>query len=230
VHACVAQAFFCMAALAAVVTSRWWLETTPRAKTTASRRLVALACVSVGAIYLQLIFGAVMRHDKAGLAIPDYPLHYGHVVPRTDAQSMARINEYRVLELNLERVEPEQVWIHFTHRTWAYAVSVLVLALAGHVVCHNRADGKLLVPAVTLVGLLGTQVTLGILTVLWKKPADVASLHVAVGALTLLTTFVLAVRAARLYGGTAVERAGEVDDRTRPAPGGREVNVNPLPV
>jgi hypothetical protein len=38
-----------------------------------------------------------------------------------------------------------------------------------------------------------------VLTVLWRKPADVASLHVAVGALTLVTTFVLTVRAARLY-------------------------------
>src|SRR6266480_2358267 len=26
VHACVAQAFFCLAALVAVVTSRWWME------------------------------------------------------------------------------------------------------------------------------------------------------------------------------------------------------------
>jgi heme A synthase len=49
---------------------------------------------------------------------------------------------------------------------------------------------------VALIGvLLITQITLGILTVLLKKPADVASTHVAVGALTLMTTFVLLVRA-----------------------------------
>jgi heme A synthase len=41
-------------------------------------------------------------------------------------------------------------------------------------------------------------VTLGILTVLLRKPADVASAHVAVGALILVTTFTLAVRAWRL--------------------------------
>jgi len=51
------------------------------------------------------------------------------------------------------------------------------------------------VPIVIIAGLLVAQITLGILTVLMKKPADIASLHVAVGALTLMTTFVLFVRA-----------------------------------
>jgi heme A synthase len=47
--------------------------------------------------------------------------------------------------------------------------------------------------------LLFTQLTLGVLTVLLRKPADIASAHVAVGALVLVTTFVLAVRSMRLY-------------------------------
>jgi heme A synthase len=47
--------------------------------------------------------------------------------------------------------------------------------------------------------LLAAQVTLGVLTVLYRKPADVASAHVAVGALLLVTSFVLAARAGRLY-------------------------------
>ena len=47
--------------------------------------------------------------------------------------------------------------------------------------------------------LLVTQVTLGLLSVYLQKPADIASLHVAVGALVLATTFFIAVRAFRLY-------------------------------
>ncbi|MGH7215290.1 MAG: hypothetical protein ACREIT_11055, partial [Tepidisphaeraceae bacterium] len=42
-------------------------------------------------------------------------------------------------------------------------------------------------------------VTLGVMTVLMRKPADIASAHVATGALFLVTTFVLAVRSMRLY-------------------------------
>jgi len=46
-------------------------------------------------------------------------------------------------------------------------------------------------PAVILLVLLMAQVTLGVLTVLLRKPADVASSHVAVGALVLVTSFVM---------------------------------------
>jgi hypothetical protein len=37
--------------------------------------------------------------------------------------------------------------------------------------------------------------------VLYRKPADIASSHVAVGALILVTTFALTVRGIRLYSG-----------------------------
>ena len=47
--------------------------------------------------------------------------------------------------------------------------------------------------------LIAAQLTLGVCTVLYRKPADVASAHVAVGALVLVTAFVTAARAARLH-------------------------------
>jgi heme A synthase len=40
-----------------------------------------VAAVTAGAVFLQLLVGAVMRHTKAGLAIPDFPLALGRVVP-----------------------------------------------------------------------------------------------------------------------------------------------------
>jgi cytochrome c oxidase assembly protein subunit 15 len=55
-----------------------------------------------------------------------------------------------------------------------------------------------LAPAALLAALLLVQVTLGLLTVYLRKPADVASAHVAVGALTLVTAFALCIRCARL--------------------------------
>ena len=55
--------------------------------------------------------------------------------------------------------------------------------------------------AILMASLLPVQVTLGLLTVILRKPADVASAHVAVGALLLVTTFVLTVRAARAAAG-----------------------------
>lgn len=204
VHACFAQAFFCLAAFMAVVTSKWWIKTESRPLTTASRRLIALAFACVAAIYLQLIIGACMRHFKAGLAIPDFPTNYGHILPPPNLQA---INNYRVMKLNLDPVTMGQIWLHFAHRIGALIVTILLLSLIAHVIYHNRRDRKLLAPAIALFFLLASQITLGILTVLWRKPADIASAHVAVGALTLVTTFVLAVRARHLYSNSSVVAA-----------------------
>src|SRR5258706_8647425 len=66
VHACVAQAFFCLAALVAVVTSRWWVEAPePLEVDRDGRKVIRLGIVAVVAIYAQLIAGAVMRHYEA---------------------------------------------------------------------------------------------------------------------------------------------------------------------
>jgi heme A synthase len=83
---------------------------------------------------------------------------------------------------------------------------------------HRRDLNRL---ARGLVLLLITQLTLGVLTVILRKPADIASLHVAVGALTLLVTFVLAARAVRLYSPSLIGkpefRRANVDATLRPA-------------
>lgn len=201
VHACVAQAFFCFAAFVAVYTSSWWNQ--PRPKSTANRGqgLFTLGVITVAAIYAQLIVGATMRHYQAGLAIPDLPLAYGHVLPPTNQAALDAANWQRArMEPPLPAVSLEQVWLHFAHRVGAVVVSILVLWLAWTVVGRYRMHPRLVRPGLLLVVLLAVQLTLGVLTVLLRKPADVASSHVAVGALVLVTSFVLTARAARLFG------------------------------
>jgi heme a synthase len=202
VHACVAQAFFCLAALVTVVTSRWWLaaESQRDAGAVAGRRLIRLAVVACVVIYLQLLIGATMRHYRAGLAIPDLPLAYGRVIPPTDATTLQNAQISLAGEAWWEASEATlgQVWLAFGHRIGAVAVSIVTIALAVVVLRKHQRPG-LAGLAWLLIGLLLAQLTLGVLTVLLKKPADVASAHVAVGALVLLTTFVLAVRSMRLY-------------------------------
>ena len=282
VHACVAQAFFCLAALTAVVTSKWWYQApdlSRAADAPAGRRLIVAGVVAFVAIYAQLMVGATMRHYQAGLAVPDLPLAYGQVIPATDAASLDKINEYRTWQLQLPRVTAGQIWLHMGHRlgavvvtlalSWlitqtlrrdrgvsvlhvlaAFATTVLGLGLLGvaHAVgsTHYYAEGvgsglkffvpavafivatvvllrrartpmRLVPPAILLAGLLVIQITLGVLTVLYRKPADVASAHVAVGALTLLTTFVLTVRSIRLYrAGVARRAAAETEETESP--------------
>ena len=202
VHACFAQAFFCLAALVAVVTSRWWIGTegfsSSEAEGAAGRAVFRVAAVALFSIYLQLVIGALMRHYGAGLAIPDLPLAYGKILPPLTDDGLRRVNEMRLWDAGLPRVTLAQVWLHFAHRVGAVVVVAHVLWAALRVLGRHRRPG-LVAPAVGMIVLLATQATLGVLTVLYRKPADVASAHVAVGALLLVTTFVLAARAARLY-------------------------------
>ena len=209
VHACFAQAFFCLAALSAVVTSRWWVDAEDRSAESSGRKLFRLAAVAVFSVYLQLVIGALMRHYGAGLAIPDLPMAFGKVVPPVTAEGMRLANDWRVWHAGLPATATlGQVWLHFAHRLGAVIVTVHVIAAAGYALRKHRVPG-LTAPAAAMLVLLAAQVTLGVLTVLMRKPADVASSHVAVGALLLVTTFVLAARAARVY---------RVTPRARPAP------------
>lgn len=197
-HACLAQAVFCVGGLLAVVTSRWWAASRRAGVSPDGRRFVLLCAAAVAVIYLQLIVGATMRHNDAGLAIPDFPLAYGKLLPPTSGDALAAANRLRAFSLNLDPVTMGQVWLHFAHRLGAIAVSLLVLTSAATAL-RRRQFGGIASLGLLLIVLLTAQLTLGALTVLMRKPADVASLHVAVGALVLLTEFVLAVRAARLF-------------------------------
>lgn len=201
VHACVAQAFFCLAALMALMSSRRWAQapTPPEDEQTArGRRLFGHAVGTVAVIFLQLVMGALMRHYQAGLAIPDFPLNYGRLTPPADGAGLERANEWRE-ELQLPPVTLSQIWLHFFHRLGAAAVLAAGLPLSIIILRRLENNDWLIWPARWLVGLLVIQVGLGILTVLWRKPADIATGHVAVGALVLLAAFVLAARLWRSY-------------------------------
>jgi cytochrome c oxidase assembly protein subunit 15 len=202
VHGCFAQAFFCLTALMAVVTSKWWM-TAPdlgdAPDSSQGRRLLVASLLTVMVVYSQLIIGAVMRHEGAGLAVPDIPLVYGKLLPPTNPRQLADINALRAWKLDLPPVTLGQIWIHYAHRVGAVVVTLAILGLALHILLFHRRRRELRNLAVVLLVLLGTQLALGLATVYFRKPADVASAHVAVGALVLMSSFVLAVRAARLY-------------------------------
>ncbi|MEM6314573.1 MAG: COX15/CtaA family protein, partial [Planctomycetota bacterium] len=87
----------------------------------------------------------------------------------------------------------KHVGIHFAHRIGAYVTAGVLIAFAVIAFRHGHKIG-------VIVGILVTaQVTLGVLTVLYRKPADIATTHQAIGALLLATTVVAALRMWRVY-------------------------------
>ena len=174
-HASLAQIVFCLTTAIALVTSRGWTHSTT-ALPSDDRVLRKLTVVTTGWIYIQILIGATMRHTDAGLAIPDFPLAFGHLIP--------------------PHWDPK-IAIHFAHRVGALVASLLIIATAGHVFYHHRVRGELVRPVVLLLVLLTAQITLGAYTVLTEKHYIINSLHVVTGASVLVTSLVLALRSHR---------------------------------
>jgi cytochrome c oxidase assembly protein subunit 15 len=61
-HACLAQAFFALAVSLALFTSNEWSRELPKAEAPDAARLQRLSLITTGLIYLQIVFGAVLRH------------------------------------------------------------------------------------------------------------------------------------------------------------------------
>jgi len=171
-HAGLAQIVFCLTVTIALVTSPRWTRGTPAG----DRILQRIAPATTVAIYVQILVGATMRHTDAGLAIPDFPLAFGQLVPPIWTTGIA---------------------IHYAHRVGALLVALLIVATAGHVLYHHRARPELWRPSMALLVLLVAQITLGALTVLSTKHYMINSLHVVTGALVLGTSLVLTLRAFR---------------------------------
>ena len=190
-HAGLAQLFFCMTVTMAVVTSPRWRNTVDPVDDPMLRKLAA---ATTALIYVQIILGATMRHNDAGLAIPDFPLAFGRWIPP---------------------VWNAQVGIHFAHRVGALLVSIAILATAGHVFYHHGRRFELSRPAFFLVLLLLVQVTLGAYVIWSGKNPLINTTHVVNGALVLGTSLMLTLRSYRI----GFERLVQPILQRTPAPG-----------
>ncbi|HEX4086910.1 MAG TPA: COX15/CtaA family protein [Chthoniobacteraceae bacterium] len=180
IHACTAQAFMCLTvAIATGLSPRW--SARDALPTRASRRGIptvrALAWTLVGAIYCQLIIGAIMRHLHAGLAIPTFPLAFGLWIPPM---------------LN------KRVAIHFAHRIGAVVVTLLTLALTTFIFTSTRGHKRLTRGVLGLVGTVIIQICLGAYVIWSGRDPVITSLHVVNGAIVLGKALLLAMRASRL--------------------------------
>src|SRR5262245_30331703 len=81
-HASLAQIVFSLTMTIAIVTSPGWMRAyADRGPAPDDRLLQRIAIATAAIVYVQIIVGATMRHTGAGLAIPDFPLAFGHLVP-----------------------------------------------------------------------------------------------------------------------------------------------------
>jgi len=186
IHATLAQLFFCLLCVVALVTSKWWEDSK-------SDRLPKQSCFKPGwllpattlLLLLQLILGATMRHQHAGLAIPDFPLAYGRFWPAMDASSVTGYNQQRFETVGFNSITSFQVGLQMAHRIMALLICVAVTFCAVSAYRQLGRNHRLTWLSAGWLGLILTQALLGASTIWSNKAADIATAHVLIGALTL---------------------------------------------
>lgn len=177
-HGALAQTFFCLTICLALFTSKEWQQTPAQIEETQRPSLSMLVTMTTAAVFVQLILGAVMRHTKSGLAIPDFPLAFGRIIPPFDSAKIA---------------------IHFSHRVGALIVTTLIIWTVTRIMRYYREEKKLFRPALLLIIALAGQLTLGAFTVWTQKEVLITTAHVATGALILGTSLFLTLRTRKLF-------------------------------
>lgn len=211
-HAALAQLFFLLLCSIALFTSQGWCagrfgQLLP-ASAVALRRWFGL---TTGLILMQLIFGATMRHQHAGLAVPDFPLAHGKLWPATDDASIQFYNAHRLEAAGEQPITAPHIVVHMLHRSLGF---ILLLAIAGCAMLAKRrapAGSWVRRGAALWVGLAVVQVTLGVLSILSQRKVDVTTAHVALGALTFALGWLLVLLSSRPLVAAAREAQSHVD-------------------
>jgi len=118
---------------------------------------------------LAITMGGVVRATGSGLGCPDWPLCHGRVIPPPDLGA----------------------WLEYLHRLSGAGVVVFTVGMVLTGLAYRPLRGRPRWPLLVPLGLLGVQVGLGGLTVLWELPPMVVLAHLGVamafvGAVALL--------------------------------------------
>jgi cytochrome c oxidase assembly protein subunit 15 len=132
-----------------------------------------------------------MRHTKSGLAIPDFPLAFGKIIPP---------------------FENFHVTIHFAHRIGALLVTSFIIWTVSRIFRYYRNEPLLRRPAILLSCAIVTQLTLGAFTIWTQKAVLITTAHVATGALILGTSVLLALRARQAVNQAVINKAGAINE------------------
>jgi cytochrome c oxidase assembly protein subunit 15 len=184
-HACVAQAFLGLLVFIALVTTKYWRSIADRHFDLQKLSPIKALAISITvAIYVQLALGATMRHQHRDLAILDFPTANGAWIPDTSTAALAKINAWRDARA-LSDVSAFQIWLQMAHRFLALIIAIAIIAFCARVWSETRGFGALKRLSFLWVALGFGQIALGGWVIWSNKAADVATAHVALGAVML---------------------------------------------
>jgi len=135
-------------------------------------RLTGVASFAIVALFVQLLLGAWVAGLNAGLASDTWPLMQGKFVPEADWSKGV-----------FWAMTHDPFLIHFLHRWWAWVVvaELVILSRAAKRAGNRKAS-------IAVHSAFGTQILLGIATVMTGVALWLAVLHQLVGALLVAAT------------------------------------------
>ena len=136
-------------------------------------RLTGLGALALAALGVQLLFGAFVAGMRAGYVASDWPLMQGKLFPDGIDWSNGLVHA----------LTNDPFLVHFVHRWWAWGVVAVLVVLARRVRRRGNRPASIAVHA-----MFGTQVLLGIATVMTGISFWLAVSHQLVGALLVAAT------------------------------------------
>jgi len=122
---------------------------------TVKNRLPSLLSVTLAFVFVLVVWGGVVRLSGSGLAIPDWPLAEGKLIPRAHPN----------------------VLIEYTHRAIAGIVGILTVWACVVIFRSARWRSRLGAPALAALIALGLQIFMGARVVLEELPVDRVVAH-----------------------------------------------------
>ncbi len=135
-------------------------------------RLTPFSVLVLVILFIELLLGAFTAGLRAGYVSNTWPLMYGHLIPPNIDWSAAQLKTWA----------NDLFLIHFLHRWWAWVVVAVLVLLARRIrKTHRKAS-------IVLHSAFGTQIVLGIATVMTGVNITIAVSHQAVAALVVAST------------------------------------------
>jgi cytochrome c oxidase assembly protein subunit 15 len=147
------------------------LDLRQMAKTGENRpaRLTQASAFNAAILFIQLLLGAWVAGLNAGYVASDWPLMQGHLYPEGVDWSLGLAHA----------LTSDPFLLHFLHRWWAWVVVAALVIFARRVRPVDRRA------SIAIHSAFGTQILLGIATVMTGMNIVLAVLHQAVGALVV---------------------------------------------
>ncbi|RYD46809.1 MAG: heme A synthase [Sphingomonadales bacterium] len=158
--------------LAGIVWTALDLRALARRSDARPAHVTGLAAAAGAILFVQLLFGALVAGLNAGLVTDQWPLMNGRLFPGPTVTGQSFFHA----------LFNDPAIVHFVHRWWAWIVVLVLIALARAAKPIDRRA------SIAIHAAFGTQILLGIATVMIGMNIPLAALHQFVGAMLVIAT------------------------------------------